>query len=103
VKIDGTFYDIAAAPTLDKKFNHDIDVVIDRIVVKPDIGNRLPESIETALGLADGLVAVEFADEKDKDTGQPRRMVMSSKFACPVSGFTISEIEPRLFSFNNPH
>jgi excinuclease ABC subunit A len=101
VKVDGAFYDIAAAPVLDKKFKHDIDVVVDRIVVKPDIGNRLPESIETALGLAEGLVVVEFADEKEH--GKPRRITMSSKFACPVSGFTIPEIEPRLFSFNNPH
>ena len=75
---------------------------MDRIVVKPDIGNRLPDSIETALKLADGLLVVEFADEKEKD-GKPRQMLLSSKFACPVSGFTISEIEPRLFSFNNPH
>jgi excinuclease ABC subunit A len=102
VKIDGTFYEIASTPTLDKKLKHDIEVVVDRIVVKKDIGNRLPDSIETALNLADGLVIAEFADEKDKD-GEPRRMMMSSKFACPVSGFTIPEIEPRLFSFNNPH
>ena len=102
VKVDGTFYDIADAPTLDKKFKHDIDVVVDRIVVKPDIGNRLPDSIETALNLADGLLIAEFADKKD-EKGEPERMMMSSKFACPVSGFTIPEIEPRLFSFNNPH
>jgi excinuclease ABC subunit A len=76
-------------------------VVVDRIVVKPDIGNRLPDSIETALNLADGLVIAEFADVKEK--GEPKRLLMSSKFACPVSGFTIPEIEPRLFSFNNPH
>src|SRR5204863_345199 len=76
--------------------------VVDRIVVKPDIGNRLPDSIETALKLADGLVIAEFADEKEKD-GTAKRLLMSSKFACPVSGFTIPEIEPRLFSFNNPH
>ncbi len=101
-KIDGTFHDIGAAPALDKKLKHDIEIVVDRIVVKPDIGNRLPDSIETALGLADGLLVVEFADEKEKD-GKPRQMLLSSKFACPVSGFTIPEIEPRLFSFNNPH
>ena len=75
---------------------------MDRIVVKKDIGNRLPDSIETALGLADGLLIVEFADEKEKD-GKPKQIMLSSKFACPVSGFTIPEIEPRLFSFNNPH
>ncbi len=101
-KVDGKFYDIGATPALDKKLKHDIEIVVDRIVVKPDIGNRLPDSIETALGLADGLLIVEFADEKEKD-GSPRQMLLSSKFACPVSGFTISEIEPRLFSFNNPH
>jgi excinuclease ABC subunit A len=105
-KVDGKFYDIGATPALDKKLKHDIEIVVDRIVVKPDIGNRLPDSIETALNLADGLLVVEFADEKEKDgplKGQPRQMLLSSKFACPVSGFTIPEIEPRLFSFNNPH
>ena len=101
-KVDGKFYDIGATPALDKKLKHDIEIVVDRIVVKADIGNRLPDSIETALKLADGLLVVEFADEKEKD-GKPRQMLLSSKFACPVSGFTISEIEPRLFSFNNPH
>ena len=101
-KVDGKFYDIGATPALDKKLKHDIEIVVDRIAVKKDIGNRLPDSIQTALGLADGLMIVEFADEKEKD-GSPRQIVMSSKFACPVSGFTITEIEPRLFSFNNPH
>ncbi len=101
-KIDGKFHDIGATPVLDKKLKHDIEIVVDRIVVKPDIGNRLPDSIETALNLADGLLVVEFADEKEKD-GTPRQILLSSKFACPVSGFTIPEIEPRLFSFNNPH
>ncbi|HEX4028198.1 MAG TPA: excinuclease ABC subunit UvrA [Rhizomicrobium sp.] len=101
-KVDGKFYDIGATPALDKKLKHDISIVVDRIVVKPDIGNRLPDSIETALNLADGLLVVEFADEKEKD-GSARQMLLSSKFACPVSGFTIPEIEPRLFSFNNPH
>ncbi len=105
VKVDGKFYDLGDAPQLDKKFKHDIDVVVDRIVVSADIGNRLPESIETALNLSDGLLVVEFADEKEKISRKmvPKRLTMSSKFACPVSGFTISEIEPRLFSFNNPH
>jgi excinuclease ABC subunit A len=101
-KVDGKFYDIGATPALDKKLKHDIAIVVDRIVVKADIGNRLPDSIETALSLADGLLVVEFADEKEKD-GTARQMLLSSKFACPVSGFTISEIEPRLFSFNNPY
>ncbi|HKX64441.1 MAG TPA: excinuclease ABC subunit UvrA [Rhizomicrobium sp.] len=102
VKLDGKFHDIGTTPALDKKLKHDIEIVVDRIVVKPDIGNRLPDSIETALKLADGLLVVEFADEKDKD-GKQKQIVFSSKFACPVSGFTIPEIEPRLFSFNNPH
>lgn len=101
VKIDGTYYEIADAPSLDKKFKHDIDVVIDRIVVKADLAARLAESFETALELADGIAIVEYADEKD-DKGQPKRVMFSQKFACPVSGFTIPEIEPRLFSFNNP-
>ncbi|MGD0192294.1 MAG: excinuclease ABC subunit UvrA [Rhizomicrobium sp.] len=101
VKVDGKFYELGEVPALDKKFKHDIDVVVDRIAVKPDIGNRLPDSIETALGLSDGLLVVEFADVKEK--GEPKRLLLSSKFACPVSGFTISEIEPRLFSFNNPY
>ncbi|MSO70383.1 MAG: excinuclease ABC subunit UvrA, partial [Alphaproteobacteria bacterium] len=95
VKIDGKLYDIDAAPALDKKKKHDIEVVVDRIVVKPDLGNRLADSLETALGLADGIAIAEHADNGE-------RTVFSSKFACPVSGFTIAEIEPRLFSFNNP-
>jgi excinuclease ABC subunit A len=95
VKIDGKLYEIAAAPALDKKYKHDIDVVVDRIVVRPDLGNRLADSIETALTLAEGLAVAENAD-----TGE--RMVFSARFACPVSGFTIEEIEPRLFSFNAP-
>jgi excinuclease ABC subunit A len=102
VKVDGKYYEIANVPSLDKKLKHDIEVVVDRIAVKKDIGNRLPDSIETALGISDGLVIAEFADEKEKD-GSAKQLMMSSKFACPVSGFTIPEIEPRLFSFNNPH
>ncbi|QWG10938.1 excinuclease ABC subunit UvrA [Bradyrhizobium sediminis] len=162
VKIDGTFYELSEAPTLDKKFPHDIDVVVDRIVVRPDIGQRLAESFETALKLAEGLAVIEYADapplsspgratdlgstrdqqsnrsksatadldgarpgdpssskeldgrvkpghdEKKKtakihDKSGPERILFSEKFACPVSGFTIPEIEPRLFSFNNPY
>jgi excinuclease ABC subunit A len=151
VKIDGAFHEIASAPALDKKFTHDIDVVVDRVVVRPDIAQRLAESFEQALKLTDGIAVVEFADtpqegarlahrdggqEKGQDAkkdggGTPplqdgaaapagkksrakdtklaaaaasdaQRIVFSEKFACPVSGFTISEIEPRLFSFNNP-
>ncbi|HEY0234711.1 MAG TPA: excinuclease ABC subunit UvrA [Afipia sp.] len=116
VKIDGAFHELAEAPTLDKKFPHDIDVVVDRIVVRPDIAQRLAESFETALKLADGLAVIEYADtpadtaapEKRKtakihDKSGPERILFSEKFACPVSGFTIPEIEPRLFSFNNPY
>jgi excinuclease ABC subunit A len=157
VKIDGTFYELAEAPGLDKKFPHDIDVVVDRIVVRPDIGQRLAESFETALKLAEGLAVIEYADapapqqssletrpagaaqdedgtrrskaakrgasprpeeaqsavSKDEattkkvakihDKSGPERILFSEKFACPVSGFTIPEIEPRLFSFNNPY
>src|SRR5579871_3925158 len=163
VKIDGKFYELAEAPALDKKFPHDIDVVVDRIVVRPDIGQRLAESFETALKLAEGLAVIEYADApatagsslvtsppvgevgakrreggksnvpapgatplpnpppqggreqteiaapatkkvaKIHDKSGPERILFSEKFACPVSGFTIPEIEPRLFSFNNPY
>ena len=143
VKINGTFYEIPDAPKLDKKYKHDIDVVVDRIVVRPDIAARLADSFETALGLADGIAVVEFAD-RPLATGTPslrkrgegrkqtvaqdatphpspppnasdgerevlrnknethERITFSARFACPVSGFTIDEIEPRLFSFNAP-
>jgi excinuclease ABC subunit A len=100
VKIDNEFYQIADAPKLNKKFKHDIDVVVDRVVVRPDIASRLADSLETALAISDGLATAEFADAPDK--GEPKRLIFSAKFACPVSGFTIEEIEPRLFSFNNP-
>src|ERR1700680_4776170 len=165
VKIDGTFYELAEAPVLDKKFPHDIDVVVDRVVVRSDIGQRLAERFETALKLAEGLAVIEYADapgpqpstfetrptgapsgsaerssgdedgargakvakrgasphpeeaqsavSKDEaptkkiakihDKSGPERILFSEKFACPVSGFTIPEIEPRLFSFNNPY
>ncbi|SDB16277.1 excinuclease ABC subunit UvrA [Bauldia litoralis] len=157
VRIDGEFHEIAEAPALDKKYKHDIEVVVDRIVVRPDIATRLADSFQTALELADGLAIAEFADappqpspSRDGDdagsplqpakgrsraktsepaadadaedapppgrgrikegvnppTGkdaQPERLIFSEKFACPVSGFTIAEIEPRLFSFNNPY
>ena len=138
VKVDGKFYEIADAPALDKKIKHDIDVVVDRIVVRSDIAARLADSFETALELADGIAIVEFADapsvslpgstrqssetdaepspldgpikpghDKKRKTEQqkpaePQRITFSQRFACPVSGFTIDEIEPRLFSFNNP-
>jgi excinuclease ABC subunit A len=101
VKIDGEYHEIEDAPALDKKFKHDIEVVVDRLVVSPEISGRLAESFETALKLADGIALVEYADEKNED-GTARQSTFSEKFACPVSGFTIAEIEPRLFSFNNP-
>ncbi|WDR05771.1 excinuclease ABC subunit UvrA [Devosia rhodophyticola] len=101
VKIDGQFHEIEDAPHLDKKIKHDVEVVVDRLVVSEDIGGRLAESFETALKLADGIALIEFADETEAD-GTARQITLSEKFACPVSGFTITEIEPRLFSFNNP-
>ena len=149
VKIDGKFYEIAEVPALDKKFTHDIDVVVDRIVVRSDIATRLADLLEQALKLADGLAVAEFAEDSSSSPPPERgrtnakrsgggqsaetdpapalradpplagegakktklataaasdanRLVFSEKFACPVSGFTIPEIEPRLFSFNNP-
>jgi excinuclease ABC subunit A len=135
LKIDGLYYEIAQAPALDKKFKHNIDVVVDRIVVRPDLAQRLAESFETALHLAEGMAVAEFADAPSSSPGRaegarpgdpsPKKMdarvkpahddrkllkgahaeeriLFSEKFACPVSGFTIAEIEPRLFSFNNP-
>src|SRR5712671_6622581 len=95
VKIDGKMREIDEVPALNKKLKHDIEIVVDRLVVGPDLGNRLADSFETALGLADGIAVTE-----DADSGE--RTIFSAKFACPVSGFTIPEIEPRLFSFNNP-
>ena len=114
VKVDGEFYEIADVPVLDKKFKHDIDVVVDRIVVRQDVASRLADSLETGLRLTDGLAVAELADKplpaeetakksKNKSANETHeRLVFSEKFACPVSGFTIPEIEPRLFSFNNP-
>ncbi|MBS0250940.1 MAG: excinuclease ABC subunit A, partial [Proteobacteria bacterium] len=112
LKINGTVYAIEDAPKLDKKYKHDIDVVIDRIVVKKDIGTRLADSFEQALKLSDGLAIAEYVDKplsKEETEGANKskndtheRILFSSRFACPVSGFTIDEIEPRLFSFNAP-
>jgi excinuclease ABC subunit A len=101
VKVDGEFYPIEDAPTLDKKFKHDIDVVVDRLVTKNGQEQRYADSIEQALRLADGVATAEWASVADGEK-EPRRILFSEKFACPVSGFTITEIEPRLFSFNNP-
>jgi excinuclease ABC subunit A len=119
VKVNGRFHEIPDAPKLDKKFKHDIDVVVDRIVVRKDIATRLADSIETALGLADGITVLELADKPLSKGVRPagsdpdreilrnknethERITFSARFACPVSGFTIEEIEPRLFSFNAP-
>ena len=99
VRIDGAFHEIEEAPALDKKYKHDIEVVVDRIVVREGIETRLADSFETALKLADGLA---YADIVAKEGEESERIVFSEKFACPVSGFTIAEIEPRLFSFNAP-
>jgi excinuclease ABC subunit A len=101
LKIDGEFYPIEDAPALEKNIKHDIDIVVDRIVTRPDMEQRLADSLETALRLADGIAVAEWADTEPGEK-EPRRLLFSEKFACPVSGFTISEIEPRLFSFNNP-
>lgn len=98
VKVNGEFHDLDEPPKLDKKFRHNIDVVVDRLVVKKGLETRLADSLRTALDLADGIAILETAP---KD-GDPERFTFSEKFACPVSGFTISEIEPRLFSFNAP-
>ena len=102
VKVNGEFFPIEDAPTLDKKFKHDIDIVVDRLVTKPGLESRYADSLETALRLADGIAVAEWADRTEGET-EPRRLIFSEKFACPVSGFTISEVEPRLFSFNNPY
>lgn len=99
VKVDGAFYEIEDVPSLDKKLRHDIDVVVDRIVVREGMETRLADSFRTALDLADGIAILETAPS---DGGASERFTFSEKFACPVSGFTISEIEPRLFSFNAP-
>ncbi|WP_439110834.1 excinuclease ABC subunit UvrA [Lentibacter sp.] len=98
VKVDGEFYELDEPPTLDKKFRHDIDVVVDRIVIREGMETRLADSLRTALDLADGIAILETAPSE----GEPERHTFSEKFACPVSGFTIPEIEPRLFSFNAP-
>nr|WP_323778795.1 excinuclease ABC subunit UvrA [Amylibacter sp.] len=98
VKVNGDFHDLDEPPKLDKKFRHNIDVVVDRLVVKEGLETRLADSLRTALDLADGIAILETAPKE----GEPERFTFSEKFACPVSGFTISEIEPRLFSFNAP-
>ncbi|HYZ32370.1 MAG TPA: excinuclease ABC subunit A, partial [Crenalkalicoccus sp.] len=104
VKVNGTLHQISEVPALSKKLKHDIEVVVDRIVVREGIAPRLADSFETALALADGVAYAEIVDggERVAPEARPERVVFSAKFACPVSGFTIEEIEPRLFSFNSP-
>ncbi|MEJ7776687.1 MAG: excinuclease ABC subunit UvrA [Sphingomicrobium sp.] len=111
VRIDGEFHDIEDAPALDKKYKHDIEVVVDRIAIREGIEARLADSFETALKLAEGLAYLDPAGTRSEgeqqsgmklDFGVSGRILFSEKFACPVSGFTIAEIEPRLFSFNAP-
>ena len=104
IKIDEVLYDIEKVPELDKKIKHDISVLVDRIVLNSNLGNRLAESIETAVNLSNGLVFVEYEDETlPQKFRKIEKLIYSTKFACPVSGFTIEEIEPRLFSFNSPY
>ncbi|MEO9191703.1 MAG: excinuclease ABC subunit A, partial [Acetobacteraceae bacterium] len=95
-KVDGKLYEIGEVPALNRKIKHEIEAVVDRVVVRPGLEQRLADSFETALAMSDGIV---YAEEADGGA----RTVFSSRFACPVSGFTIEEIEPRLFSFNSPH
>ncbi|MFV1599923.1 MULTISPECIES: excinuclease ABC subunit UvrA [unclassified Phaeobacter] len=104
VKVDGEFYELDEPPTLDKKFRHDIDVVVDRLVVREGLETRLADSLRTALDLADGIAILETAPRaaEGEEAPKPERITFSENFACPVSGFTIPEIEPRLFSFNAP-
>ena len=100
VKVNSEFYDLDEPPVLDKKFRHNIDVVVDRIVIKEDMATRLADSFRTALDLADGIAILETAP--NEGVSEIERITFSENFACPVSGFTIPEIEPRLFSFNAP-
>jgi len=104
IKVDGEYYDIDKFPELNKKIKHDISIVVDRIIINNDLGNRLAEGVESALNLSDGLLFVEFENETlPKKYRKIEKIIFSSKFACPESGFTIEEIEPRLFSFNSPY
>jgi len=104
IKIDNVLYDIEKSPNLDKKIKHDISVLIDRIILNSGLGNRLAESIESAVNLSNGLVFVEYEDETlPQKFRKIEKLIYSTKFACPESGFTIEEIEPRLFSFNSPY
>jgi len=104
IKIDNELYEIDKVPELNKKVKHDISVLVDRIVINSSLGNRLAESVETAVNLANGLLFVEYENETlPKKFRKIEKIIFSTKFACPESGFTIEEIEPRLFSFNSPY
>ncbi len=104
IKIDGIIYDIDKVPELDKKIKHDISILVDRIILNSKLGNRLAESIETAVNLSSGLISVEYENETlPQKFRKTEKLIYSTKFACPESGFTIEEIEPRLFSFNSPY
>ena len=104
IKIDGKLYDIDKIPELNKKVKHDISILVDRIIINFSLGNRLAEAIETSVNLANGLVFTEYEDETlPQKFRKIKKLIFSTKFACPESGFTIEEIEPRLFSFNSPY
>ena len=104
IKIDDTLYDIEKVPELNKKLKHDISVLVDRIVLNSSLGNRLAEGVETSVNLANGLLFAEYENETlPKKYRKTEKLIFSTKFACPESGFTIEEIEPRLFSFNSPY
>ena len=104
IKIDNVLYDIEKSPNLDKKLKHDISILVDRIVLNSKLGNRLAESVETAVNLSNGLIFIEYEDETlPQKFRKTEKLIYSTKFACPESGFTIEEIEPRLFSFNSPY
>ncbi len=104
IQIDNKIFDIDKVPDLNKKIKHDISILVDRIVINSSLGNRLAESVETAINLSNGLLFVEYDDETlPKQFRKIEKIIFSTKFACPESGFTIEEIEPRLFSFNSPY
>ena len=104
IKIDNVLYDIDKVPEINKKVKHDISILVDRIVLNNELGNRLAESVETSVNLSNGLVYIEYENETlPKKFRKNESILFSTKFACPESGFTIEEIEPRLFSFNSPY
>ena len=104
IKVDGEYYEISNFPNLNKKIKHDISIIVDRLIINSNIGNRLADSVETAINLSNGLLVVEYENETlPKKFRKKESVLFSSKFSCPESGFTIEEIEPRLFSFNSPY